>query len=251
MTPTPRTSEDGLPGTGGPAPARDPGHSAGRRHRLLRAVGYAVAFTLPVAALGLAVRSKVPAVLDLDETAISAATDVTRANPDLRQALLVWQTAFQATGVNAVCTAIFVWAWRRHGLRTRAQWAFVTLMASWAIGLGVKHLVQRARPVVEDAVAQAPGFSFPSGHATNTAAAGMTLILLLWPVLGRRGRLVLLGLVVLTVLVTGVDRVFLGVHYPSDVVAGIVLGAAMAGSSYLGYLGWNPVAPSETDETKD
>lgn len=245
MTSTSERSSSAAPAGGaGPSP-RATGHPRGRR--LVRAVGYAVAFTVPVAVLAVAVRSKAPGVLALDEAVIRSATDLTRANPGLRRALLAWQTTFQATGVNLVCTGVFVWAWRRRGLRTRALWAFVTLMSSWAIGLGVKHLVQRARPVIEDAVAHAPGFSFPSGHATNTTAAGLTLVLLLWPVLGHRGRVVFPAAVATVVLLTGADRVLLGVHYPSDVVAGIVLGGAMVGASYLGYVGWNPATGSPVE----
>src|SRR6478736_1047135 len=73
---------------------------------------------------------------------------------------------------------VCLWVWRRHGLATRALWAFVTLMSAWVLQVGAKALVQRARPVVDDALEHAPGSSFPSGHATNTAAAALTLTLL-------------------------------------------------------------------------
>jgi undecaprenyl-diphosphatase len=42
------------------------------------------------------------------------------------------------------------------------------------------------------------------------------------------------------VVLTSLDRVFLGVHYPSDVVAGILFGIGLGTASYVGYLGWNP-----------
>jgi membrane-associated phospholipid phosphatase len=147
--------------------------------------------------------------------------------------------------VNLAGTVLCVWVWRRHGLTSRALWAFATLMVTWALGLGAKYVVQRARPAVEDAVANAPGYSFPSGHAMNTAAALLTLTLLVWPLLAPRARTVAVAVAVAAVLLTGVDRVMLGVHYPSDVVAGFLLGTAMAGASYLGYVGWNPVHPHD------
>ena len=63
--------------------------------------------------------------------------------------------------------------------------------------------------------------------------------------LGRRGRVVVPVVGGTVTLLTAADRVLLGVHYPSDVVAGILLGTAMAGASYLGYQGWSPQPPTE------
>jgi undecaprenyl-diphosphatase len=203
---------------------------------------------VPVAALAVLVQSQSAGVHELDEAAIRAATEVTRENPALYRALLVWQEAFQARWVNLAVTLVCLWAWRRHGLRTRALWAFVTLIVTWNLGLVAKHLVARARPVVEDALTLAPGYSFPSGHATNTTAAGLILTVLVWPLLGRRGRAALVALVAAAVVLTGLDRVFLGAHYPSDVVAGIALGGAMAGASFLGYVGWHPPVPRHGHE---
>jgi membrane-associated phospholipid phosphatase len=216
-----------------------------RRRALLRAAAFGVAFTVPVAVLAYVVRAQVDVVLRLDQRAIVAATDITRAHPELRHLLIVWQEMFQAKWLNLAATALCVWVWRRHGLATRALWAFLTIMAAWAIQLGAKGLVQRARPVVQHAVEHAPGSSFPSGHAMNTAAVAVTLTLLVWPLLGPRGRVVVPVVAGTCVLLTGVDRVMLGVHFPSDVVAGFALGTALAGASYLGYSGWSAVAPDQ------
>ena len=208
--------------------------------RLAHAVGLAVVLGLPVAALALLVRLHESPVVAWDERMIAAATDVTRAEPALRAVLVAWQAAFQAVWVNLVAAGICVWITRRHGLRNRAVWAFATIMTSWALALGLKHVVQRARPVVDDAVALAPGYSFPSGHAANTATAALAVVVLLWPVLGARGRAVALALGAAVVVVTGLDRVMLGVHYPSDVVAGIAFGAAVVGASHRGFVGRAP-----------
>ena len=214
-----------------------------RRRALLRAGAFALAFTVPVAVLAYVVRAQVEDVLRLDRQAIEGATSFTRAHPDLQHALVLWQELLQAKWLNLAATLVCVWVWRRHGLTTRALWAFLTIMAAWAVQLGAKGLVQRARPVVEDALEHAPGSSFPSGHATNTAAVALTLTLLVWPLLGRRGRVVVPVVAASVTLLTGLDRVLLGVHYPSDVVAGFALGTALAGASYLGYSGWSVTAP--------
>jgi membrane-associated phospholipid phosphatase len=202
----------------------------------------AAALGLPFAVLALLVRSRLGWVQTLDEAAIRAATDLTRSEPALHRALVVWQEAFRAGWVNLAVTAACLWAWRRHGLRTRALWAFVTLMVAWGVQLAAKQVVRRARPVVEDAVAQAPGYSFPSGHAANTAAACAVVTVLLWPLLHRRGRVAVAAVAAALVLVTAADRVLLGVHYPSDVVAGILLGVAVTGASFAGYVGTTPAA---------
>ena len=49
---------------------------------------------------------------------------------------------------------------------------------------------------------------------------------------------------VVTVAVTALDRVLLGVHFPSDVAAGVLLGSGLALASYAGYRGWHPVHPA-------
>jgi len=91
------------------------------------------------------------------------------------------------------------------------------------IGLGLKQLVDRPRPETTlpqaDPLLHASGPSFPSGHAT-TAFAGATILALLL----RR------AVPALFVLAAGIafSRVYVGVHYPSDVLAGAVLGSAVA-----------------------
>jgi membrane-associated phospholipid phosphatase len=222
-----------------------PPHHPGRRHRLLRAAASAAALGLPFALLALLVRSRLAWVQALDEAAIRAATDLTRSEPALHRSLLVWQEAFRAGWVNLAVTAACLWVWRRHGLRTRALWAFTTLMVAWGLQLAAKQVVQRARPVVDDAVAQAPGYSFPSGHAANTAAACAVVTVLVWPLVRGRARVVVVAAAGAVVLVTAADRVLLGVHYPSDVVAGVLLGLAVTGASYAGYVGTTPsVSPA-------
>jgi membrane-associated phospholipid phosphatase len=233
----------GTAGDATAAPGRAP-HHPGRRHRLLRAVTAAAALGLPVAVLALLVRAQVDAVLDLDESAIRAATEITRARPGLLAALVAWETAFQGVWVNSVVGLVCLWAWRRHGLKTRALWAFVTVMTAWGLQALTKLVVQRTRPVVEDAVAHSGGYSFPSGHAANTTAAMLVVTILVWPLLGRRGRVVVPMVAAVLVVLTALDRVFLGVHYPSDVTAGVLFGVAVVVASFRAYKGSTPNVPA-------
>ncbi|MDM7829831.1 phosphatase PAP2 family protein [Cellulomonas edaphi] len=205
---------------------------------LLRAGGLALAVGLPVAALAYVVRSDVGPIVRWDRHAIVEATDFTRAHAGLRDALVTWQQAFQPTWVYLGGSLVCLWVWRRQHKPGRALWGFGTLMAAWLIANLAKELVRRARPVVEDALVHAGGTSFPSGHAFAAAATGTAVTLLLWPSLGPRARVAVPAVAAALTLAQSADRVLLGAHYPSDVVGGMLLGAAVSGASYLGYRGW-------------
>lgn len=204
-------------------------------------------FAVPVTVLAFVVREKFLPVIELDERLIIAATDITRSNPGLRSSLLVWQEITQPKWVYIVASAVCLVLWRRHReLATRCLWAFITLMVSWNLQLVLKEIVRRARPVISDPVSHAPGYSFPSGHVACAAAIATTVTLLLWPVLTRVARQWLVGGLSAYVLLTALDRVFLGVHFPSDVLAGVIFGLGLGTASYAGYLGWNPQRPDDS-----
>ena len=84
----------------------------------------------------------------------------------------------------------------------------------------------RARPDLLDPIVVERGFSFPSGHAALSMVAYGVVAVMIWrspiAVWARRAAVVLLAVVILAV---GVSRVWLGVHYPTDVLAGWTLGA--------------------------
>lgn len=214
---------------------------------LLRAAAFGAAVAVPVVALAVAVRGGSGAVVRFDEAAVAAATDVTRSSDALRATLVVWQEVFAARWVNLVLVPVAcLWAWRRTELRGRVVWAGVTVAVGWGLQHAAKLVVRRARPVIEDAVAHAPGWSFPSGHAANTTTVAVVLTVLAWPVLGRTARVVVPTVAGVLVLLTVADRVLLGVHYPSDVLAGVLFGTAVAGASYLG---WRRGSPGERHAT--
>jgi membrane-associated phospholipid phosphatase len=111
-----------------------------------------------------------------------------------------------------------------------ARWraaAYVLLVRAIAlvIGDGLKEGIRRARPVLAHPVAHAHGFSFPSGHAVGAAALYASIAIVLGSRVPFSARLVL-G--VLPAFVVAATRVLLGVHFPSDVVAGLFAGWAVA-----------------------
>jgi membrane-associated phospholipid phosphatase len=112
-----------------------------------------------------------------------------------------------------------------------------------------KVRLHRPRPALRHATVHASGYSFPSGHAAGAASVYLPLAVLLLssprPAL-RRGAVVVAG--VLCVLVS-ISRVVLGVHFPSDVIAGLALGAAFTCAG--AWLQPNaPVRPAATDRSR-
>jgi membrane-associated phospholipid phosphatase len=207
-----------------------------RSWRLLRGVLAMGAFALPVLLLGFAVRQQFDPLIDADEAAIRAATDFAVSH-GLVSALTVLQDISRPIFVYLVATIVAVWAWVARKLRSRALWAFVTMMAGWGIGGISKLIVQRARPVVDDSVPHAQGYSFPSGHALNITVAASVMVFLLWPLLSTAGRRLAVALAVVVVVLVGLDRIFIGAHFPSDVVAGFILGLGIVFSSWIGFIG--------------
>ncbi len=97
------------------------------------------------------------------------------------------------------------------------------------LGVLLKLLVDRARPAFPEPVAHASGYSFPSGHALNSMLGVGVLLLVFLPVLRGTGRIIAYVAGAAVVLLTGYDRVALGVHYVSDVLAGWVVALACPG----------------------
>ena len=103
-----------------------------------------------------------------------------------------------------------------------------TASGSIAVALA-KNLVGRERPALVDHLVEVGSASFPSGHAANSAIIYLTIALVSIQVVHRRGaRWFVLAVTLLLVAVIGVSRVYLGVHWPSDVLAGWSFGTLWA-----------------------
>ncbi|MGF1431080.1 phosphatase PAP2 family protein [Kitasatospora sp. LaBMicrA B282] len=135
------------------------------------------------------------------------------------------------------------WLWA-IGARTLAGWTAAQALVGWAVEVAAKDLVGRARPSWPDPVAQAAGAAFPSGHAMASAITAATLMALLWPRADRAVRGVFGTLAALGTLVIGFTRIGLGVHWPSDVLAGWLLAGAVLGGTTVAVELWRPGALS-------
>ncbi len=97
------------------------------------------------------------------------------------------------------------------------------------LGAALKGMFARPRPNIVPHLVEVNTLSFPSGHATNSAIVYLSIALVLARNFeDRPTRVFILLSAVTLVIAIGLTRVFLGVHYPSDVVAGWMLGAAWA-----------------------
>jgi len=119
-------------------------------------------------------------------------------------------------GVVPLDAGVLLWlAWRRRfcdGL-----FFGVAVAGSAALNVVAKNYFARARPDLWLSLAPETTYSFPSGHAMGSATLGVALIFLCWR---TRWRWQMLVVAVGFVLLVGLSRIYLGVHYPSDILAG-------------------------------
>lgn len=127
--------------------------------------------------------------------------------------------------------AVIVGLWSRNRTRSWAVLSQLALSLGGTIALSnlIKPLVGRSRPQVGQLVATATGYAFPSGHATQTAAVAVTLAALAAATTGSWPRKVAIwSTAALVCLLVGFSRLYLGVHWPTDILAGYALGALWA-----------------------
>ncbi len=95
--------------------------------------------------------------------------------------------------------------------------AGLAFVGSALLNLGAKQLFARARPTLWESIAPESSFSFPSGHAMGSMTLAAVLVLLAWRTRWRWPVAIVASAFVALV---GLSRVYLGVHYPSDILAG-------------------------------
>lgn len=150
-------------------------------------------------------------------------TDVFRA--------LTWTGNGGFLAVVVLVAAVLLW---RRGLVIDALYVGLAFVGAEVITFGMKQGFRRERPFFEDPLATASSFSFPSGHAlVSLSVYGSIAIVVARHAPSRRAAAAVLGLAAAWVVAIGFSRLYLGVHFLSDVLAGLAAGAAWLALLYL------------------
>ena len=201
--------------------------------RLAVAAAGAVALLVPFALIMALVVGNMGGLHQLDLTVTNAMHSFALDHPGWVRFMSIWSTVFDPWVWRAGALGLIVWLVRR-GAPSLAWWVGITMVAGGLLGVVLKVLIGRHRPELLEPVARAVGFSFPSGHALNNALGAAVFLLVLLPLVRRRALLWVAAVVV--PLITAVSRVMLGVHWTSDVMAGLLLGVAVTAATAAAFL---------------
>jgi undecaprenyl-diphosphatase len=138
-------------------------------------------------------------------------------------------TALGGTTIISMVTLVTAGFLMLSGKRNAAVLVMVSILGAVVLSYAIKAGIERPRPELFPHGVEVYTASFPSGHATGSAATYLTLGALLARLQPqRRLKIYLMAVAVLLTLMIGLSRLYLGVHWPSDVLAGWTLGACWA-----------------------
>ena len=203
------------------------GSLAVTRRRAARAVPTALvvvaACLVLLALLGAGVRSGFAPQLDVD----AAVSEAVYVGDDRAAALDVLLEVLTALGLSWVRFVVFLPVLvllLRRGARWTAAWLVTAVVLVAPLTELLKAYFGRVRPDFAEGGARYESLSFPSGHSSGIATLVTVALVLAWPLLAAAARRWWLGLGMVLVLLVGLTRMWLGVHFLSDVVGGWALG---------------------------
>jgi membrane-associated phospholipid phosphatase len=229
----PTGADDRPAGLSGPAPLPPPRPGIGVAIAVLLGLG-------ALAGLWAAFTGEGPARLD---TAVLGASVESRTDVLTTAAITVTNLGSTvAMAVLAVAVGVRQWFTRR---RADAVLAIGGMSGAALAFSGLKELLDRPRPPLDDRLVHAGNESLPSGHATVAIVVIGTLVVLAWPRRTPAGRAVLVAAAALWVGAVGLTRIYLGVHWFSDVIAGWLVGGAWLAVCVAAWSWWRARHRSE------
>lgn len=157
-------------------------------------------------------------IIQFDQLVISLIQDLESSNLTGIMKFFTKIGSFSSVLVICLLSAFFLFFVLKH--RTELLLFVIVTIGTPIINKILKGLFQRARPELHRLI-EIGGYSFPSGHAMNAFSVYGILTFLLWRHIPTRlGRAALIMISSIFILMIGISRVYLGVHYPSDIIAG-------------------------------
>jgi membrane-associated phospholipid phosphatase len=224
----------------GVPPAGLRGHPPPQRPRAGRVAALAVALVaLAVAAVWAAFAGVGPARFDR----AALAESIEERTPGTTTLAVVITTLGSTAAMALLAVAVGAWCWAR-GRRDDAVLAVGAMAGASLVFTLLKNLLDRSRPPVDGRLVDVTNESLPSGHATMSFVVVGTIVVLAWA--GRRtsARVGLVAAAAAWIGAVGATRVYLGVHWFSDVLAGWAVGAAWLALCVTAWLRWRARVPA-------
>ena len=156
--------------------------------------------------------------------------------PHLNQ-FFIWYTKFANPLTIGIIAIVIVFLLIKGQYYVEAIWLGInTALIAGTLNPLIKLVFQRSRPTLDHLVSE-HSFSFPSGHSTGSMLLYGTIIFLLPQFIKQKTTCVFLQIILsIAILLIGISRIYVGVHYPSDVLGGFSLGLAWLFLTYPIYL---------------
>jgi membrane-associated phospholipid phosphatase len=192
---------------------------------------------VPFSILVVLVTAKSDPLLHLDRDTADSLHSYALTHPTFTSAMKVVGRIGSPTAWWIVLTPVFAWLLYRR-LPRLAAFLAVTALGSSLLNSLIKATVDRARPHLSDPLATAHGTSFPSGHTQAAMVGCGILVLIFLPVVRRSLRVWLYAVAAVIVAVIGFSRIALGVHFFSDVIGAVIIGAAWLLAMTAAFSAW-------------